>query len=249
MKPDYAAAAKMIAGAEHIGVLTGAGISTLSGIADFRGNSETSFYRDPSKMKVFDIDEFDSDPSFFYTVIRPMMDTIFAARPSVVHNLLARLEAIGKVKTVATQNIDVLHQKAGSRSVVELHGSFATSTCRTCRRCFTLAALREMMAAATVPRCPCGGVVKPDVTFFGEMLPEGALAAAEADAARSDLYLVLGTSLAVSPANMVPRAALANGAKIIIVNAQPTYLDDAATLLLPDLQEFGEAVNRGIVES
>lgn len=242
MIDDCRKAAELIANARRIGALTGAGISTLSGIADFRGKSETSFYNDPAKMKVFDIDEFDRNPSYFYTVIRPMMDTIFAAKPSAIHKLLAALENSGKLCKIATQNIDALHQKAGSRGVVELHGSFASSTCRSCRKKFTLDELRAKMAGETVPHCSCGGVVKPDVTFFGEMLPEGAMMAAELDAAQCDLYLVLGTSLTVSPANMIPRTALAHGAKLVVVNAQPTYLDDYCACRLGDLEEFANHI-------
>ena len=242
MKHDYDKAAEAVSAARHVGVLTGAGISTLSGIADFRGNSETSFYRDPSKMRVFDIDEFRRDPSFFYTNIRPMLESIFAAQPSIIHNALALLAKTGRVRAVATQNIDALHQKAGSPRVVELHGSFDTSTCLRCGRTIDLAALKALLAAKPVPHCTCGGVFKPDVTFFGESLPDGALEEGAQDASAADVYLVLGTSLTVSPANILPQYALRAGARVVIVNAQPTMLDSFASFTLGDLQTFGEAL-------
>ncbi len=215
-------------------VFTGAGVSTLSGIPDFRGPD--GVYRQVGGAHVFDLAVFQRDPALFFTHGRDLVYGAAEHAPSLVHTECARLEAAGRVAAVVTQNIDMLHQRAGSRRVIELHGSPATHTCQGCGRQHGLDWARARVHAEGVPRCPrCGGVVKPDITFFGEMLPAGALEAAFAEAAAADLTLVLGSSLAVQPAASVPLATVEAGGRLVIVNREPTPLDDLAVLRHDDL--------------
>ena len=235
--------------AKRAGVLTGAGVSTLSGIPDFRGPQ--GLYRNPDAERIFDIDWFDRDPTIYYRGCAELVYGLGAYKPNAVHYALARLERLGRVAGVATQNIDMLHQKAGSRRVREVHGSPAFHHFRRCGDAKTFDEICALIAAhggraalgnPYVPRCACGGVYKPDITFFGEALPEEAFRAAQADAMGSDVYLVLGTSLTVFPAAGLPRLALQGGAKLFIVNAQPTPLDAYAVAAYTDLAAFAAAV-------
>jgi NAD-dependent deacetylase len=215
-------------------VFTGAGVSTLSGLPDFRG--ERGLFREVDGYRVFDIDVFRRDPAFFYTHGRDLVYGLEDYRPSLVHTECARLEAAGRIAGVVTQNIDMLHARAGSRTVVELHGSPARHGCLDCGRGHGYAWARDQVRRGEVPRCEaCGGVVKPDITFFGEPLPTGALERAFALAGAADLMLVLGSSLVVQPAALVPLATLRGGGKLVVVNRGETPLDRHADLLLDDL--------------
>ncbi len=226
--------------AKCVGCLTGAGISTLCGIPDFRGPQ--GLYRQPDAERIFDIDWFDRDPSIYYRGCSELVYGLGRFEPGPVHKALARLEAAGKLAGIATQNIDMLHQKAGSGNVYEVHGSPIMHHCRRCGDGRTFEEILEMRKTAEVPRCRCGGVYKPDITFFGEQLPERAFAEAQALAAKSDVFLVLGTSLTVFPAAGLPRITLQAGGSLYIVNAQPTSLDDYAAGVWRDLAEFADAV-------
>jgi len=156
--------------------------------------------------------------------------------PSLVHQECARLEAAGRIAGVITQNIDMLHQRAGSRNVIELHGSPARHTCLVCGRAHTFAWARPLVWQDIVPRCEdCDGLVKPDITFFGEQLPVGALERAWDLAAQADLMLVLGSSLVVQPAAMLPVVTSRQGGRVVIINRGPTPLDELAELRLDDL--------------
>jgi NAD-dependent deacetylase len=229
----------------HVVAFTGAGVSTLSGIPDFRGPD--GIYRQIDGDLVFDLAVFQRDPAVFFTHGRDLVYGAAAAEPSLVHAECARLEACGRLAAVVTQNIDMLHGRAGSRHVIELHGSPAWHTCLGCGRQVTFAAVRARVAAGGVPRCDdCRGVLKPDITFFGEMLPDGALEAALAEAARCDLMLVLGSSLLVQPAASVPLAAVRSGADLVIVNRDPTPLDRHATLRHDDLATVFGAISRAL---
>jgi len=159
-----------------------------------------------------------------------------------VHRALKKLEDIGKLKGIATQNIDMLHQKAGSSNVYEVHGSPIFHHCRQCGDEKTFDEILDMLKTTSVPRCKCGGAYKPDITFFGESLPEAAFASAQSLAIRSDVFLVLGTSLTVFPAAGLPRLTLQAGGKVFIVNAQKTSLDDYAAGVYRDLAEFANAI-------
>lgn len=232
---------KAITEAKCVGCLTGAGVSTLCGIPDFRGPQ--GLYRNPDAERIFDIDWFDRDPSVYYRGCAELVYGLDVFRPGPVHIALKHLEDLGLLKGIATQNIDMLHQKAGSTNVYEVHGSPLHHHCRRCGDEKTFAEILELRKTCEVPRCACGGAYKPDITFFGEMLPETAFQSAQSLAIRSDVFLVLGTSLTVFPAAGLPRMTLQAGGRVFIVNAQPTSLDEYAAGVYRDLSEFADAVN------
>ena len=159
-----------------------------------------------------------------------------------MHRALKHLEDLGLLAGIATQNIDMLHQKAGSSHVYEVHGSPILHHCRRCGDEKTFAEICAMLETCEVPRCACGGVYKPDITFFGEALPEEAFARSQELAAKAEVMLVLGTSLTVFPAAGLPRQTLQNGGRVFIVNGQPTALDPYAVARYDDLQAFANAI-------
>ena len=238
--------------AKHVGCLTGAGVSTLCGIPDFRGPQ--GLYKQKDAERIFDIDWFDRDPSIYYNGCAELVYGLDKFRPGPVHQALKHLEDLGILKGIATQNIDMLHQKAGSSHVYEVHGSPILHHCRRCGDEKTFDEILRMIKSKSevvveqrtmpIPHCTCGGVYKPDITFFGESLPEEAFTASQSLAIKSDVFLVLGTSLTVFPAAGLPRLTLQAGGKVFIVNAQPTSLDDYATGVYRDLSEFAGAVLR-----
>lgn len=222
-------------------IFTGAGVSTLCGIPDFRGPN--GLYKQPDAERIFDIEWFRRDPSIYYTGAQELIYGLKKFRPGPVHHAVAALERAGVAQGVITQNIDMLHQKAGSKTVYEVHGSPLLHRCLACGRVKTFDEICEMLESAPVPRCAaCGEAYKPDVTFFGEMLPEEALERSVALARQADLMLVLGSSLTVYPAASIPPLTARAGGELVIVNAQPTPLDGSACLLYPDLSAFAEAV-------
>jgi len=240
---------KAIDGAKCVAAMTGAGVSTLCGIPDFRGPQ--GLYKNPDAERIFDIDWFDRDPSVYYKGCRELVYGLGGFMPGPVHYALRKLEDAGKLDGIITQNIDMLHQKAGSSRVYEVHGSPVAHHCRSCGKGASFAEIMEMidanggaaaLGAPYVPRCKCGGVFKPDITFFGESLPEEAFLRSQELAIRADVMLVLGTSLAVFPAAGLPRLTLQKGGKVFIVNAQPTPLDEYAAARYPDLLEFANAI-------
>jgi len=226
-----------ISRAAHCTVFTGAGVSTLSGIRDFRGKN--GLYNDVDAEKIFDIEYFEKDPTFFYKASSSFIYNLDEKQPSVVHLVLAELEKRGLLKALITQNIDLLHEKAGSRNVIEIHGSPKIHYCLRCtgvRMPFEEAA--AIVKAGEFPLCPkCTRILKPAITFFGEALPMDALREATDEAQKSDLMLVLGTSLTVYPAAAMPQYTLRQGGKIIIVNNMPTPLDNMAALHYDNLEE------------
>ena len=236
-----------IKGAKCVGCLTGAGVSTLCGIPDFRGPQ--GLYKNPDAERIFDIDWFDRDPSIYYNGCRELVYGLGKFEPGPVHRALKHLEDLGKLKGIATQNIDMLHQKAGSTNVYEVHGSPIVHHCRNCGAAKSYDEIVSLLNHSTfqplnIPRCSCGGVFKPDITFFGEALPEKAFTAAQELAIKSDVFLVLGTSLTVFPAAGLPRLTLQAGGKVFIVNGQSTSLDDYAVARYGDLAEFADAILR-----
>jgi NAD-dependent deacetylase len=205
-------------------VFTGAGVSTLSGIPDFRGPD--GLYRRTDAARIFDLQAFRADPSFFFHHARDFIYGLGDRIPSLVHRVCARWEREGRIHGVVTQNIDMLHQRAGSRRVVELHGSPARHTCLGCGAGASFADVAPRARGGAVPRCPaCDGVLKPDITFFGEMLPDGALETAGAWATAADLMLVLGSSLRVQPAAGLPLLTARAGGRLALVNAEATPCD------------------------
>lgn len=224
---------------------TGAGVSTESGIPDFRSPSTGLWHKyDP---KIFTIGYFLRHPEEFYKVALERFLPILDAEPNPTHYLLAELERRGLIKAVITQNIDGLHGKAGSENVVELHGHLRSASCVTCgARVPMEELLRRIEAGSMPPRChECGGLMKPDVVLFGEQLPLEALRRAQALAVECDLMLVLGSSLVVHPAAEIPRIAHMHGAKVAIVNRDPTELDHIADILChAELRHFTPALAR-----
>jgi NAD-dependent deacetylase len=233
---------KEITEARRCVALTGAGVSTLSGIRDFRGKN--GLYNDMDAEKIFDIEYFYQDPAFYYRHARDFIYNLDAKEPSLVHLCLGKLEKRGFLKALITQNIDLLHQKGGSRRVIEVHGSPRVHYCLRCsgiRVGFEEAA--AIVRSGDLPRCPsCGAVLKPAITFFGESLPAEALREAAAEAQDADLMLVLGTSLTVNPAASLPLYTLRNGGRIVIVNNMPTPLDSSAFMRFEDLGEVFEGI-------
>ncbi|MBR3084927.1 MAG: NAD-dependent deacetylase [Kiritimatiellae bacterium] len=222
---------------------TGAGVSTLCGIPDFRGPN--GLYRDPDAARMFEIELFRADPSFFYSKAESLVYGSGGIRPGPVHRALAALERAGHSRGVVTQNIDGLHERAGSSPVFAVHGSPAVHHCLGCGDAKTfdeIAAIRGGVPGA-VPRCArCGGVYKPDITFFGEMLPEEAFNGAMALADAADLCVVLGSSLTVHPAAQIPLRTLRHGGRLAIVNRDETPYDGMAAFLEDDLKAFADGV-------
>ncbi len=225
-------AAEMLRNATHALALSGAGISTRSGIPDFRSPG-SGLWEHADPFVVASVFGFKQRPEAFYSWIRPLARTVLEARPNPAHAALARLETAGTLRSVITQNIDGLHQRAGSRRVHELHGHLRRATCQACGRGVPGDGLiAGLVERNEIPRCVCGGVLKPDVVLFGEILPADVWAAAEQDADACDLLLVAGSSLEVAPASDLPLRCLAHGVPIIIVNYEPTMIDDLADVVI-----------------
>jgi NAD-dependent deacetylase len=225
----------LIQEAKYPVALTGAGVSTLSGIRDFRGKN--GLYNEMDAEKIFDIEYFMQDPSFYYKQAGDFIYNIDEKEASIVHIVLGELEQRGLLKALITQNIDLLHQKGGSKNVIEIHGSPSVHYCLRCsgvRVSFEEAA--AVVRKGEMPKCPkCGRVLKPAITFFGESLPADALREAVDESQKADLMLVLGTSLTVYPAASMPVYTLRSGGRIVIVNNMPTPLDGRAFLCFDDL--------------
>ena len=226
--------ARLIREARRIGALTGAGISTNAGIPDFRGPKGLYVTRKYDPDKVFDIFHFLQDPAPFYEFARDFLGLTDTLKPTTAHYFLAKLEEKGKLSGIVTQNIDALHHQAGSRVVYEMHGSFLTSYCLDCRRKYTVEELASMLRNPGVPHCSCGGLIKPDIVFFGENVKY--LDDSSRLAESCDLFLVIGSSCVVYPAAMIPT--LCRG-KIVVINHGPVHLDANVTLQVSrDADEF-----------
>jgi NAD-dependent deacetylase len=209
-------------------VLTGAGISTESGIPDFRSAGGIWAQYDP--MEVASIDAFYADPARVWEFYGKRLDMLAAAEPNAGHLALAELEDRGWVDAIVTQNIDRLHERAGSREVVEVHGSIRTSSCLDCG---AVVPFDEVVALLPLPRCPaCGRVLKPDVVMFGELLPESAIARATELAAGAAVLLVVGSALEVYPVAALPLETLAHGGSLAIVNRGGTAFDSRAAVVV-----------------
>jgi NAD-dependent deacetylase len=216
-------------------VLTGAGISTPSGIPDFRSQNTGLWERD-DPMEVASLTAFEAHPERFYGWLKPLAKTIMSAKPNAAHRALAKLENAGIIKATITQNIDGLHQKAGAKKVIELHGSALTMTCPSCHRSFQSEMFEEeLLNDGAMPKCPeCGRILKPDIVLFEEMLPAKAWTEAEAHSMKADLFLVVGSSLEVVPASTLPYLAYRAGAALVINNISPTSLDARARVVIHD---------------
>ncbi|MCL2186833.1 MAG: NAD-dependent deacetylase [Treponema sp.] len=234
----------LIKNAKHFVTFTGAGVSTLSGIRDFRGKN--GLYNDMDATKIFDLDYFYKDPAFYYNNTRSFIYNLDEKEPSIVHTVLGDLEKQGFLKALITQNIDLLHQKGGSKNVIEIHGSLVIHYCLHCENIkMSFEEASAIVRNGGMPKCSkCGGILKPAITFFGEGLPADALQEAIQESLQADLMLVLGTSLTVYPAAGMPEYTLRNGGKIIIVNNMPTPLDKRALLCFENLETVFEELNK-----
>jgi NAD-dependent protein deacetylase/lipoamidase len=220
---------ELIRGRQPCVVLTGAGISTESGIPDFRSPFGLWAQFDP--LEYGSIEAFRSDPLKVWSFYKPRVAMLTAAEPNAAHHALAELEQLGFVQAVVTQNIDLLHQRAGSREVVEMHGSIRTSSCPGCGERYELARVLELLAEADAPACPaCGEILKPDVVFFGELLPAAAMERAYELARGTGVLLVIGSALEVYPVAGLPLETIRAGGELAIVNRGPTAFDGQASL-------------------
>jgi NAD-dependent deacetylase len=220
--------AEHIVAAKHVVALTGAGISVESGIPPFRGKGGLWEKFDP--MEVAHINSFMRNPEKVWRLlISEMKDLLVSAKPNPAHIGLARLEALGILKTVITQNIDGLHQMAGNRDVVEFHGNFAWLECLDCgNREQTV----DIDTSQLPPKCSCGGIYRPECVFFGEMIPPKDLDRSQIAASTCDLMLVVGCSAVVQPAAFMPVIAKQSGAIVIEINPEPTPLTGTTSSLL-----------------
>ena len=208
-------------------VLTGAGVSTESGIPDFRSPSGIWARYDP--MEYATIEAFLRDPVKVWDFYARRLEVLKAARPNVAHLALAELERRGVVRAVITQNIDRLHERAGSREVIEVHGSVRTSSCLDCGERVSFDEVVRLLEDAPAPPCPrCSRILKPDVVMFGELMPEAAIDRAFELARAAALLLVVGSSLEVWPVAGLPQETLESGGLLAIVNQGSTPYDDRA---------------------
>jgi NAD-dependent deacetylase len=213
-------------------VLTGAGASTESGVPDFR--SPTGIWAQFDPLEYATLGAFRRDPAKVWRFYAPRFAMLGEAEPNRAHRALAELERLGLVRAVVTQNIDLLHQRAGSREVVEVHGSIRTSSCPRCGASYPLAEVVPLLEAEEgAPACPaCSAILKPDVVFFDELLPPEAIDRAYALAAEARLLLVVGSSLEVYPVAELPQVTLDAEGRVAVVNRMPTWVNGRAALRL-----------------
>jgi NAD-dependent deacetylase len=227
---DSVALAALIRECQPCVALTGAGVSTESGIPDFR--SPTGLWAQFDPLEYGSIEAFLADPARVWRFYAPRFSMLTSAEPNDAHRALAQLERMGLVRAVVTQNIDLLHERAGSSEVIEVHGSIRTSSCPTCGGTYALSDVLALIEDGDgAPACPaCTAVLKPDVVFFGELLPEEAIDRAFELARAAALLLVVGSSLEVYPVAGLPLETLESGGRLAIVNRGPTSFDDRAEL-------------------
>lgn len=242
--------AQLLHESESAVALTGAGISVPSGIPDFRSPG-TGLWEKVDQMEVATIQAFLRDPKKFWSFYRPRFAALGDKEPNPAHKALVELERRGMLEAVITQNVDRLHRKAGTRRLIEVHGSIDTSSCTSCRTTWRLEEVRELFDEQGVAVCTeCQGYVKPDVVLFGELLPEDAMAEAQELCERADLLLCVGSSLEVYPVAGLPELTLASGGRLAIVTQGPTPYDDAAAVrmdgdVVEDLQAVLVALDGG----
>ena len=225
--------ASLLREARSVVALTGAGISVPSGIPDFRSPG-TGLWANVDPMEVAHIDAWRADPERFWHFYGNRFQTLRDKEPNGAHAALVELERRGVLSAVVTQNIDMLHRKAGTQSLVEVHGTIEHSSCLSCASQYPLDEVQRRLEASpvSVPACDCGQPLKPDVVLFGEFLPEGALAGAYDLAAGADVLLCVGSSLEVHPIAQLPGVTRQNGGEVAIVTQGPTPWDTRAAVKL-----------------
>ena len=216
---------------KKIVVFTGAGFSAESGISTFRGAGGLWSKYDPNIYA--NINVFMQDSTYYWSFFRDeRYPVIKKAKPNDGHYVLAKLEKRGKIYRVITQNIDGLHQEAGSSKIIELHGNTRKINCLKCNKIYSMDEVYKMLQKEIPPRCSCGGNLKPGTILFGEPLPQDALDMARIAARNCDLFIVLGSSLVVYPAASLPTIAKKHGAILVIINIDPTPLDEYADIVV-----------------
>ncbi len=226
-------AADLLLNSKHAIALTGAGISTPSGIPDFR-STRSGMWSEVDPMEVASLSSFRYDPDKFYGWFHSLAKMIWTAEPNAAHAALASLEKAGLLMGIVTQNVDGLHQRAGSMNVKELHGHLREAVCVDCfQRHDTEPLFESFILTGIPPSCgSCGGHLKPEVVLYGEQLPREAVAAANALFDSTDMVIIGGSSLEVTPAAELPFRALEHEARLVIINREPTYLDTRADVVL-----------------
>jgi NAD-dependent deacetylase len=230
----HARLAELVRGARSVVALTGAGISVPSGIPDFRSPG-TGLWEKLDPMQVAHIDAFRSDPVRFWHFYGERFATLEQKRPNAAHHALVAMEQSGQLDAVITQNIDMLHRKAGTRELVEVHGSIACCSCPVCGGSVAQPEVRERLLSDRdgVPRCDaCGGPLKPGVVLFGELLPEDAMERARELCEQAEVLLCIGSSLEVHPVAALPLLTLDAGGSVAILTRGPTPLDGFAEVCL-----------------
>ena len=218
-------AREMIAASSSVVALTGAGVSTPSGIPDFR-SADSGLWSKFDPMEVASIAGFRANPERFFEWLKPLASKTRDARPNPAHESLARMQASGRLGVIITQNIDGLHEAAGAGDVLALHGHSRGATCLDCGKAHPIEMIEAALDADSIPECDCGShLVKPDVILFGEFLPQEIFARARAACAAADLMIIAGSSLEVFPANNLPDLVLENGGRLLIVNRGATQRD------------------------
>jgi len=233
-------ASDLIRQSKNVVALTGAGISTPSGIPDFRSPG-TGLWTKYLPMEVASLTTFRTKPELFFAWLHPLASHMLLAQPNKAHLALADLERAGFLKTIITQNIDTLHTRGGARHVLEIHGTFSTLTCVGCFRQYSSNGfIDDYIGNSNIPRCPlCKSILKPDVILYEEQLPRRTWLQAEEASKTCDLMLVAGTSLEVMPSARLPVDALEHGARLVIINHTETYVDVRADVILRgDLAEL-----------
>ncbi len=220
--------------AEYIAAFCGAGISSESGIPTYRGAGGLWTKYDPSLYA--NINHFNRDPSYYWNFFKDVRYPILKkAKPNRAHFALAELESLGKLKSVVTQNIDGLHQEAGSKRVIELHGNTRVMVCTQCFHEYSIDEAYVFLEKEIPPMCTdCRGILRPDVIFFGETLKPQVLDDAYMEAGSCDFLIAIGSSLVVTPAADIPVTAKRGGAKLAILNIDPTPLDDIADYVIAE---------------
>lgn len=232
MQDPFAQASRLIEDAGLIVAFTGAGISTESGLADFR--SAGGLWE---RHRIVTYQEFVASHEArveYWSMRRELIPTLLQARPNMAHRALARLQELGKLTTVITQNIDGLHQKAGNTDVIELHGTNLTASCLDCGKSWAIEEIQARLEADDLdPLCDrCQGAIKPDTISFGQAMPQKAMNRAFETAQQCDLLIMVGSSLEVQPAALIPATAADAGAELIFINRTETPYDHLATSIL-----------------
>ena len=228
--------AQLLADSKYCVIISGAGMSTESGLPDFRSRKDGLWAkRNPTELASTNAMKNNRDE--FISFYRERMNALVKVHPHAGYEILANWANDGLIKATITQNVDGFHTISGQQNVAELHGSLRTCHCNSCRKNYPM----DLFMSSDQLLCECGGFIRPSVVLFGESLPLHAFEFSEKETEKADLFIVLGSSLQVSPANMFPKIAKQNGAKLVIVNMEPTPLDPIADLVIND-RKLGEVI-------